>query len=763
MEHPPSPLSERERAEQQTPTRLTDLSLSPPQTVAAGVPAVLATAKKTLEEPGVMRGLRILTAINQRGGFDCSSCAWPDPEDKRSVAEFCENGAKAVADEATTKRVNAAFFAEHSIRELSLQSDHWLNLQGRLTEPMVATAGSNHYRLISWSDAFAKIGKQLRSLKSPDQATFYTSGRTSNEAAFLYQLFARVYGTNNLPDCSNMCHESSGVALGETIGIGKGTVTLEDFYQAELILIVGQNPGTNHPRMLTALEKAKRNGARIVSINPLPEAGLVRFKNPQDFMNPFRVLPTLLGSGTEMADLWLPVRLNGDVAVFKGLCKALLERDAVDRPFVEAHTLGFEALRADLEAEPWERIVAEGGIARDVLHEVAGWAAGTRKIIVCWAMGLTQHKNAVASIQGLVNLVLMRGAIGKPGAGLCPVRGHSNVQGDRTMGIWRWLSRDFAEALSREFSFAPPREQGLDVVGSIRAMAAGTVKVLVALGGNLLSAAPDTDLTADALRQCELTVQVSTKLNRSHLVIGREALILPCLGRTEIDPQGFVTVENSMGWVSSSRGVLPPASAGLLSEPAIVAGIAEATVGSANVDWMGLARNYARIREHVERVIPGFKAYNARAERGFYLPNGPREGTFPTPSRKAHFMVHPIPEWRLAPEELLMMTIRSHDQFNTTVYSLDDRYRGIHNERRVVLVNEEDVQRLRLSSGQVVDLESGSRRVSNFVIVPYPIPAGCCATYFPETNPLIPLDSVADKSHTPTSKSVVVRLVGRPA
>ncbi|MFY0583303.1 FdhF/YdeP family oxidoreductase [Cystobacter fuscus] len=743
------------------------LRIGPPSTSAGGVPAVLSSMKHAWEEMGVARGTQTLLRVNQPHGFDCPGCAWPDPA-HRSAFEFCENGAKAVAEEATTARVTPEFFRQWSLVDLAAQTDHWLGKQGRLTHPMVLREGATHYEPLSWDESFALIASELHALGSPDEACFYTSGRTSNEAAFLYQLFVRRFGTNNLPDCSNMCHESSGTALNETVGIGKGTVTLEDFEKARVIVVIGQNPGTNHPRMLTALEAAKRQGCRILSINPLPEAGLQRFKHPQTVRG-------VLGSGTALADLFLQVRINGDVALLQGLGKALLEREAkrpgsvVARDFVEGQTLGYEAYAAHLAGVSWDDVVEQSGIPRESIETAAGWLAETDQVIWCWAMGLTQHRNAVGNIQEIVNLALLRGSIGKPGAGLCPVRGHSNVQGDRTMGIWEKPPPAFLDALEREFGFAPPRHHGHDVVGAIQAMHAGEVKVFFALGGNFLSATPDTELTAEALRRTRLTVHVSTKLNRAHLVTGRRALILPCLGRTEKDSQAggaqFVTVENSMGVVHASRGTLPPASEHLLSEPVLVARLARAVLGPADaVAWEALVEDYDRVRDLIARTIPGFTDFNRRVRErgGFALPNGPREGRFTTRDGKGHFTVHEMPRLALEPGQLLMMTIRTHDQYNTTVYGLHDRYRGIHDGRRVVLLNAEDMKELGVRAGQEVDLTShfeGQRRVARkFVVVAYDIPRRCAATYFPEANVLVPLGSVAEKSRTPTSKSVVISL-----
>ena len=742
------------------PEDLTGLKLTAPKTAAAGAKAVAVSLAHVFSVAGFRRGVRALTMLNQAQGVDCPSCAWPDPDVHRATTEFCENGAKAVAWEADARKLTAEFFRTHSIDDLGRETDYWHGQQGRLTEPLVLRPGSRHYEPISWDDAFTLTALELNALASPNEALFYTSGRTSNEAAFLYQLFVRQFGTNNLPDCSNMCHESSGSALVPSVGIGKGTVKLEDFEKAQLILILGQNPGTNHPRMLTALQAAKRVGAKIVAVNPLKEAGLLAFKNPQEVRG-------WLGSGTPLTDLYLQVRIGGDQALLKGVMKALVARGAIDTAFVADHTDGFEALVASLETVTWEEVTAQSGIAREQIEQLAELVATNERIIACWAMGLTQHKHAVATIQEVVNLLLMRGSIGKPGAGLCPVRGHSNVQGDRTMGIFEKPAAWFLDALDREFDFKSPRAFGFDTVEAIRAMRDGRAKVFFAMGGNFLSATPDTEVTGAALKNCRLTVHVSIKLNRSHLVTGRTALILPCLGRTERDVQNgkdqFVTTENSMGVVQSSQGSLVPASRHLLSEVAIVCRLAEATLGArSSVPWRELVANYDLIRARIERVIPGFADYNARVRQpgGFYLPNQPREGAFPTATGKARFSAHPLHEVRVEPGQLVMMTIRTHDQFNTTVYGLDDRYRGIKHERRVVLMNSADIAARGLTAGDVVNLTShyrGEERVARtFVVVAYDIPAGCCATYFPETNVLVPLDSTADTSNTPTSKFVAV-------
>ena len=730
---------------------------------AGGVPAIIATIKTISEETGLVRGVRTLLNVNQSGGVDCPGCAWPEPDQKRSHFEFCENGAKHIADEATTKRVTPEFFKKWSVAELAEQSDQWLNAQGRLTHPMLLHRNASHYEPVSWDDAFELLAGELNSLNYPDQAVFYTSGRTSNEAAFLYQLFVRQFGTNNLPDCSNMCHESSGTALSETIGVGKGTVTLEDFDKADAIFVIGQNPGTNHPRMLTSLERAKRRGCSLVHINPLPEVGMTRFKHPQHLLG-------LLGSGTRLADLFLQVRINGDVALLKGISKAVLARDrALDREFIDKYTCGFDAFAAALQDVSWAEIVEQSGVSQEQLEAAAQIFIESERTIFCWAMGLTQHKNAVANIQEIVNLMLLRGQIGKPGAGVCPVRGHSNVQGDRTVGIWERPTEAFLDKLGEVFNFEPPRNHGFDTVKSIQAMYDRQVKVFFALGGNFVSATPDTEFTAEALRRCRLTAHVSTKLNRSHLVPGDRALILPCLGRTEIDVQGmgpqFVTTENSMGVVQKSQGTLEPASEELLSEPQIVARLARATLEHrTTVDWERLVHNYGEIRDAIELVVPGFHDYNGRLLEpgGFYLPNAARNRVFNTKSGKAQFTVHAFAQHHLEPGRFLMMTIRSHDQFNTSVYTLNDRYRGISDNRQVVFLNEDDINAAGLQAGQIVDLVShfeGEERVApRFAVVPYDIPRGCAATYFPEANVLVPVRSVAEKSNTPASKSVVISI-----
>jgi molybdopterin-dependent oxidoreductase alpha subunit len=751
----------------QPPTDFTGIETSKPATEAAGFTAVLSSMKHVFGAMPVRRGLKSLLNLNQKGGVDCPSCAWPDPDGERSkIAEYCENGAKAIAEEATTRKVTPVFFQKYSVSELSQKSDYWLGQQGRLTQPLVLREGKTHYEKISWEESFKLIGNQLNSLPSPDEAIFYTSGRTSNEAAFLYQLFTRMYGTNNMPDCSNMCHESSGSALGETLGLGKGSVKLDDFEKAEVIMILGQNPGTNHPRMLSALEKAKRAGAKIISINPLIEAGLLKFKHPQDVRD-------VLFGGEKLTDIYLQIRINGDLALLKAMNKLLLEAEqksgnVFDKDFILNQSENYENYTKSLESENLEQLSEACGIALDEIKAATQLLINYKKIIVCWAMGLTQHKNSVLTIREVVNLLLLKGSIGIEGGGTCPVRGHSNVQGDRTMGIYEKPPKVLLDNLQKVFDFDPPRKPGFDTVASIKAMAEGNAKVFIAMGGNFLSATPDTEFTAKALQNCNLTVQISTKLNRSHLIHGKTALILPTLGRTDIDLQTngeqFVTVEDSMGVVHSSKGVLEPISEHLLSEPAIVAGIAKATLANKNLDWDKLVANYDHIRDLIEKTIVGFDNYNVsvRQDGGFYLPNLPRERKFGTDSAKAKFSINKLETIQLLDNEYIMMTIRSHDQFNTTIYGLDDRYRGIYNERRIIMMNEKDIAEAKLEKYQVVNLfnhHGGIERIAKkFTVVPYNIPRKCVATYFPEANVLVPIDSYADISKTPTSKSVVITI-----
>jgi molybdopterin-dependent oxidoreductase alpha subunit len=754
----------------ENPEEFLKLKLTKPKVMAAGIPAVISSARHVFGEMGLARGFKALLTLNQKDGFDCPGCAWPDPDDERSpIAEYCENGAKAIAEEATTKKLTAKFFAENSVYELAKLNDYEIGKKGRVAEPVYLPKGGTHYLPISWDEAFKKIAEHLNELNSPDEAIFYTSGRTSNEAAYLYQLFVREYGTNNLPDCSNMCHESSGVALGESLGIGKGSVTLEDFHEAEVIMILGQNPGTNHPRMLSALQKAKENGAKIISVNPLPETGLISFSNPQ-------TVKGALGIKAKLTDIFLQVKLNGDMALLKAITSRLIEEDekepgsVFDHEFIKANTTGYDELIANIKKYDINTLAEACGISMQQIEETVDILKHSKKIIACWAMGLTQHKNAVDTIKEVVNLLLLKGSIGKPGSGTCPVRGHSNVQGDRTMGIYEKPSKEFLDRIQQTYFFEPPRKHGYDVVECIHAMQEGKGKVFIAMGGNFLSATPDTEYTARALRKCKLTVQVSTKLNRSHLVHGEEAIILPCYGRSDKDVMNgedqFVTCENSMGVVQMSKGGLKPVSDKLLSEPAIVAYMAKATFGSrSKVNWDLYLEHYDYIRNDIELVIPGFEAYNLRVRRpgGFYLPNTSREGKFNVSStNKAHFNVADVTVQELADDEYMMMTIRSHDQFNTTIYGLDDRYRGIHNERRVIFMNEKDILDAGLKANDIVDLynyhDDVERVAHKFLVIPFSIPEKCTATYFPETNVLVPINSVADKSNTPTSKMVILKI-----
>jgi molybdopterin-dependent oxidoreductase alpha subunit len=731
-----------------------DIRIGGPEESAAGLPAVASALAHGFREMGVVRTARSLALINQDEGFDCMGCAWPNPA-KRHHAEFCENGAKAVAEEATLLRAGPELFAQWPIAAMDERSDYWIGKRGRLTHPMWRAPGAEHYTPISWDDAFGLIADELAGLASPDEALFYTSGRTSNEAAFAYQAFVRALGTNNLPDCSNLCHESSGYALKETIGVGKGSVSLEDIESADLLIVVGQNPGTNHPRMLSSLEAAKRRGARIVAVNPLREAGLVRFKNPQTARG-------LLGRGTALADLHLPIRVNGDMALFQAVNRILIDRGAIDEEFVAGHCENLPALTEHLQALDMELVDRATGLPRERIAELAELAIASERTIVCWAMGLTQHRNAVATIREIVNFLLLRGMIGKPGAGVCPVRGHSNVQGDRTMGIWERPDSQFLDSMEAALGFPMPREHGHDVVEAVRALDEGRARFLMALGGNFLSAAPDTARTRRALGKASLTVHVSTKPNRSHLAPGRQALILPTLGRTDRDRGQVVTVEDSMSVVHTSRGKLRPPSEELRSEVQIVCGLAEKVLGNrVPVPWSAWAEDYGLIRESIAAAIPGFEEFNSRLDEGFVLPHPPRDArVFPTPSGKARLTANQLDVVEVPDGHLLLQTIRSHDQYNTTIYGLNDRYRGVRAGRRVVMVNPKDIESLGLREGLVVDLVgSEGRRAERFRVMAYDTPRGCAAAYYPETNVLVPLDSVAEVSNTPASKSVPVRLV----
>ncbi|XHR96488.1 FdhF/YdeP family oxidoreductase [Mucilaginibacter sp. UC70_90] len=755
----------------ENPEELLDLKITHPKDWAAGIPAVTVAMVDILKETGLARGIEGLFHMNKKSGFDCSGCAWPDPDDDRSaLAEYCENGAKALAEEATTKKLTGDFFAENSVAELAKLNDYEIGKKGRIAQPVYLAKGGTHYAPVSWDFAFKKIATELNALASPDEAAFYTSGRTSNEASFTYQLFVREFGTNNMPDCSNMCHESTGVGLADTIGIGKGTVTLNDFYDTDVIIIMGQNPGTNHPRMLSALEKAKQKGSKIIAVNPLHEAGLMGFKNPQ-------TLKGILGIKTQLADLYLQVKINGDMALLKAMEKLLYKAEqenpgsVFDHEFIKKNTTGYVAFLESLNQYEVDDLAKAAGLTVNEIEQAVDLIKNKSRIIICWAMGITQHKNGVDTVKEIVNLAMLKGAIGKPGAGLCPVRGHSNVQGNRTMMIWDKPKPKQLDKLKEVFGFEPPRGHGYDVVESIKAMHEGKLKVFFAMGGNFLSATPDTLFTAQTMRKLKLSVHVSTKLNRSHLVHGEEALILPTLSRSDKDlvngEEQFISCENSMGIVQMSKGMLKPVSEHLMNENQIVCNLAKATLGNRSVvDWDKYAQSYDAVRDVIAKVIPGCEDYNqkVRLPGGFYLPNAAREGKFITEKNGSvvPFNIAPLPQHELAADEYHMATIRSHDQFNTTIYGLDDRYRGIHNERRVILMNENDMKKAGFRAEEKVDLfnyDDGAERVARlFVVVPYNIPEGNTATYYPEANVLVPINSVAEQSNTPTSKLVNIKI-----
>ena len=756
----------------QPPEKLTGIKLVKVPETSVGIKAIKSALTQIKNEVGVVKGIKLLKNLNQYDGFDCPGCAWPDPDAKRAfLAEYCENGAKAVAEEATKNKVSPLFFTTNSVSEMTKWSDYELGKSGRITHPMYLPEGKDYYEEISWDDAFQLIGKELNNLTSPDEAIFYTSGRTSNEAAFLYQLFVRQFGTNNLPDCSNMCHESSGAALTQTLGIGKGSVTLDDFNHADLVIVIGQNPGTNHPRMLTALGETKKRGGKIITVNPLPEVGLMNFKDPQ---NPLK----WIGSGQELTDLFLQIKINGDVALLKIILKLMKEKETekpgtvFNHQFIKDKTKGLENMLLDLDRYKIEDLLPQTGLSLDTIQKATDMIINNDKIIICWAMGLTQHKNSVDNIRELVNILLLKGSIGKKGAGTCPVRGHSNVQGDRTMGIWEKMPAKFLDKLEETFQFQSPRKHGFDVVEAIEAMHQKKAKIFFGMGGNFVSATPDTTFTAKALQNCDLTVHVSTKLNRSHLIHGKQALILPCLGRSEKDYQvsgaQFISVENSMGVVHSSQGHLEPVSKKLLSEPAIVVGLANATLKKTTVNWTKLISNYDLIRNKIEKVIPGFKNYNKRVRQkgGFYLPNNARDNNFkPTHTGKANFTLNKPSDIELKENQFIMMTIRTHDQYNTTIYGLNDRYRGVLNERRIIFMNAKDMKKQHLKSLDLVDLKSHfkdkERVAKGFLVVAYDIPEQCTATYFPEANVLVPITNVAHTSNTPASKTVIISIEKR--
>ncbi|MCK0160854.1 FdhF/YdeP family oxidoreductase [Allomuricauda sp. F6463D] len=745
--------------------KFTGLRLKDPMQTSAGLLGVKETLRHSFKEMGVVRSMRALLEMNQEDGFRCPSCAWPVPEHPSKIAEYCENGAKALADEATREHIGGIFFQEHSVEELSRLSDFELNKLGRIVEPMVLKPNSIHYEPISWQDAFELISEELHRLDNPNKAIFYTSGRSSNEAAYLYGMFARAFGTNNMPDCSNMCHESSGVALTETLGIGKGSVKLDDLYGAEVILVVGQNPGTNHPRMLSALEKCKKNGGKVISINPLAETGLANFKNPQSVSD-------MLGNGQPIADIHLPVKINEDIALAKLLLKKLIALDTkndnvLDHEFIVEYVDGYDDLLKDLDRYDMEHLQQRTGVYMRKIDKVAELLAENSKIVICWAMGITQHKNAVDCIKEYVNILLLKGAVGKPFAGTCPVRGHSNVQGDRSVGIMHYVSRTLNHNIREHLNFDPPTEKGYDTVEAIHAMHEKKAKVFVCLGGNFVMAASDTKYTAEAIQNCDLTVQISTKLNRSHLVTGKTALLLPTFGRSEKDEKNgdlqFLTIESSTGKVRQSKGLLKPASEHIKSEPEIIALLAHTYFrGNHSMNWHALGQDYNLIRKLIDKTVRGFEKTSEQSKGfGYYLPNNVRDRDFRMlPNGRAQLSITSLPDHGLKPDELLLMTIRSHDQFNTTIYGLNDRYRGIHNERRVVFMNVEDMAKRNLTKLDVVHLHSTydgiQRTAEKFIVVPYEIPKGNMAAYFPETNVLVPYNHFADKSQTPISKSIKV-------
>ncbi|WUD71142.1 FdhF/YdeP family oxidoreductase [Streptomyces sp. NBC_00510] len=746
------------------------LEITSPKDWATGLPAVTHALQYSLSQTSPRRTMLTLLNINQAKGIDCPGCAWPEAAPgKRHMNEYCENGAKHINDEATSHRVRREFFERYTVDELGRKSDYWLNQQGRLTEPMVKRPGAEHYEPISWDDAIALMAGELRALDSPDEALFYTSGRVGNEAAFLLQLFARAYGTNNLPDCSNMCHESSGAAMNETLGVGKGTVSLDDIHEADLIFVVGQNPGTNHPRMLSALEETKRAGGSVVAVNTLPEAGLMRFKHPQKARG-------VIGRGTVIADQFLHIRAGGDLALFQALNLLLLEAEdaapgtVLDHDFIREHSTGFQEFAEHARKTSWDDVLTATGLTREEIEQVHERVLAAKSVIVCWAMGVTQQKHGVPTIREIVNFLMLRGNLGRPGAGACPVRGHSNVQGDRTMGIWEKMPQSFLDSLGREFGFTPPAKHGHDSVDAIRAMRDGEAKFFLGVAGNFIRATPDSDVTEQAMRRCRLTAHISTKLNRSHTVCGDTALILPTLGRSDRDVQvggeQFVTVEDSMSMVHASRGKLAPASPDLLSEVAIISRLARSTLGdSPAIGWEEFEADYGTVRDRISRVVPGFEDFNRRVAEpgGFQLPNPVNAMTFRTPSGKAVFTRNDFEMPRAPKGHLILQSLRSHDQWNTIPYAMDDRYRGIRGGRRIVMVNPEDIEALGLTEMQMVDLVSiwtdgSERRAESFRLVPYPTSRGSAAAYYPETNVLVPLDSVADVSNCPTSKAVVVRL-----
>lgn len=747
---------------------------------AGGWGALRAVAKTLAHQQVVAQGAATLLKANQPDGFDCPGCAWPDPKHTSSF-EFCENGAKAITWESTAKRVSPDFFATNTVSQLWNWTDHKLEDQGRLTHPMVFDKASDRYVPIEWDDAFALIGKELNKLQDPNEAEFYTSGRASNEAAFLFQLLVRAYGTNNFPDCSNMCHEATSVGLPKSIGVGKGTVTLEDFDHCDAIFSFGHNPGTNHPRMMTTLHEASRRGVPIIVFNPLKERALEKFAAPQDPIE----MATL--SSTRIASAYHQVKTGGDLAALKGLMKSIFERDVadiaaggegfLDRAFIETHTAGLDALKSDVEQTSWESIITRSGLTRDALESAVDVYLNAKKVILCYGMGLTQHANGVANVQQLANFLMLRGNIGREGAGICPLRGHSNVQGDRTVGITEIPNKDLIDGMERAFGFRPTAEKGHNAVEAIEAIIAGQSKALICLGGNLAVAISDPDATFAGMRKLDLAVHMATKLNRSHLLMAKTSILLPVFGRTDLDTQASgpqsITVEDSMSMVHASHGFLNPPGEQLRSEPAIIAGIAKATLGAKyGIDWDGMIGNYDRIRDKIEMVFPDFADFNkrVRVKGGFRLSVPASERVWKTESGKANFLIAPglDEDPRLDdPNVLVLTTLRSHDQYNTTVYGLDDRYRGVFGRRDVVFMNKDDLAARGLADGDIIDLQAALHKDSGregkaargLTAIAYDIPRGSIAGYYPEMNSVISLDHYDRVSGTPAYKGVPVRVI----
>ncbi len=746
---------------------LIGLNHDEPKSFAGGIDSVLSSLSYLYKETGMFRSRKIIASLNQEGGFECPGCAWPNPDKNRSHFEFCESGAKNLSAEATTKQITPEFFSKWPVHDLKLTSGFWLEQQGRLTHPMFLEENATHYKPITWEDAFGIISKELNSLNHPDEAVFYASGRTSIEAAYLYQLFARSFGTNNLPSSANLCHEPSGKALAMSLGQGKSSIALEDFPKANAIFVIGHNPGSNHPRMLKSLQEAARNGCKIVAVNPMPEASLIGFSDPQEAGSYF-------GKRTSLAHLYLQPVINGDMALIRGIVKATLEAhgrfgNIIDNDFILNHSSGFELYKQTVLETPWEVLVSASGIDKIQILEAAEIYYNAKNVIACWCLGIAHHRNSVETIREIINLLLLRGNIGKPGAGVCPVRGHSNIQGIRSVGVGENMPVAFLEAMERHFPINIPRKPGMSVIPAIKSMAEGKTKVLISLGGNLASAVPDTTYTEQALSQCQLTVMISTKLNMSHIITGKKALILPCLSRSEEDVSSgikqSVTIEDAMGKIGFSYGCLSPISHNLKSETSIIAGIAIATLGDKpNIDWKKFETDYKYIRSSIAETIPAFLNLDdePQSKQGFYLNNPLRNHIFKTNNSKAQFSNYQLD--MVVPEigELMLMTIRSHDQFNTSVFGLNDRYRGINNERRVLFMNRDDMHDRHISPEQLVSISSfydnKVRKLEGYYAIQYPIRQGCVAAYFPEANALLSINNTSSGCETPAYKSVKVKV-----